>query len=152
MYLSFIVETYVYVYSDWVGDINTRKFITGLTLMLAGRSIGYKSKSKVTIAHSTTEAEFTGAQNVLKAALFSRSRLNDIGLTSENCTIIYEDNAAATEMASAQNPIRQGYDVKHFALLEWCKNDEIILFSISTSDNAADYLTKTTVCYSILQT
>ena len=47
-------------------------------------------------------------------------------------------------MTNAQKPTRRTrhMDIKYFALLEWCQTDQIILTAISTSDNAADGLTK----------
>ena len=65
-------------------------------------------------------------------------------MTQENATIIYEDNAAAIEMANAQNLTRRTRHIciLYFALLQWCENDEIILSALSTSDNVADGLTQ----------
>ena len=42
MYQESCVEPYAYVDSDWAGDINTRKSIIGMDIMLAGASIAYK--------------------------------------------------------------------------------------------------------------
>jgi len=111
--------------------------------MLAGGPIAYKSKSQATISHSTTEAEFTAATDFAKTALHIRSILEELGLMCENATVIYEDNAAI-EMVNAQKPTRrtQHMDIKHFALLQWCKTDQILLSAISMSDNAADGMTK----------
>ena len=76
--------------------------------------------------------------------MYLRSILEEIGLPPQHATIIYEDNAAAIEMANAQRPTRRTkhMELKHFALLQWCETDQIILTAISTSDNAADGLTK----------
>ena len=137
-------EPHGYVDSDLAADTKTRKSTTGLAIILAGGPIAYKTKSQATISHSTTEAEFTAATDCAKTALYIRSILKELGLRCENPTTIYEDNAAAIEMANAQKPTRRTrhMDIKHFALLQWCETDQIILSAISTSDNAADGMTK----------
>ena len=100
----------------------------GLALMIAGAPTAYKNKSQPTITHSTTEAEFTAATDCAKTALYIRSILEDLGLHQHNATKIFEDNAAAIEMANAQRPTRRTkhMELKHFALLQWCETDQII--------------------------
>jgi hypothetical protein len=44
--------------SDWGSDKIHRKSITGIVIMFANGTIGYKTKYQDTIAHSSTEAEF----------------------------------------------------------------------------------------------
>lgn len=50
-----------FVNSDWVTDSIKRTSMTGMVLMYAGGSIGFKSKFQTVIAHSSTEAEFVAA-------------------------------------------------------------------------------------------
>ena len=47
-------------------------------------------------------------------------------------------------MANAQRPRRhtRHMDMRHFALLQWLEQDEIVLSYISTSDNPAGGFTK----------
>jgi hypothetical protein len=112
--------------------------------MYAGGAIGYKTKYQDTIAHSSTEAEFTAACDTAKQILFFRSILDDLQLEQTHATILYEDNQGALQMANAQQPTRRTrhVDIKKFALLEWVEQDLIILHSISTKENAADAMTK----------
>ena len=139
-----IHEPYGCVNSDWTGDTNTHKSVSGLALMLAGRPIAYKSKSQPTIAYSTTEVEFTTATDYAKTASYLRPILKELGLEQENTTVIYEDDAVAIEMANARKPARstRHVDIKYVALLRWCKIDQSILSAISTSNNSANGLTK----------
>jgi len=73
-----------------------------------------------------------------------QSILKEVGYEPRHATIIYEDNAAAIEMANAQLPTRRTkhIELKHFALLQWCETDQIILTAISTSNNSTNGLTK----------
>lgn len=133
-----------YVDADWASDTTHRKSVTGIALMYAGGTIGYKTKYQDTIAHSSTEAEFTAACDAAKMILFFRSILADLGIKQPHATILYEDNHGALLMANAQQPTRRTrhLDIKKFALLDWVEQDLLILRNITTSDNAADTFTK----------
>jgi hypothetical protein len=133
-----------YVDADWASDTKHRRSVTGIALMYAGGIIGYRSKYQDTIAHSSTEAEFTAACDAGKLILFFRSLLDDLGKPQTNATILYEDNHGALLMANAQQPTRRTrhMDIKTFALLDWVEQDLLILHDIKTNDNAADTLTK----------
>ena len=135
---------YGYVDADWGTDTSHRKSVSGIIMMYAGGAVGYKTKYQSTIAHSSTEAEFTAACEAGKLILFFRSILYDLHLPQQQATILYEDNQGALLMANAQQPTRRTrhMDIKTFAILEWVEQDLMILKSISTSDNAADTMTK----------
>ena len=77
-----------------------------LALMLVGGPVAYKSKSQPIITHSSIEAEFMAATDCEKTALYLCSLLEYMGLPQRSVTIIYEDNAAAIEMANAKKPTR----------------------------------------------
>jgi hypothetical protein len=95
---------YGYVDSDWGSDTIHRKSITGILLLYAGGTVGYRCKYQDVIAHSSTEAEFTAACDAGKMILFFRSILEDLGLEQQNATVLYEDNNGALLMANAQQP------------------------------------------------
>jgi hypothetical protein len=119
---------YGYVDSDWGSDTTHRKSITGVLIMFAGGAIGYRCKYQDTIAHSSTEAEFTAACDAGKMILFFRSILHDLGIEQEQATILYEDNTGALLMANAQQPTRRTrhMGIKKFALLDWVEQDMIL--------------------------
>ena len=130
--------------SDWAGDTNHRKSITGYIIKYAGGTIYYKTKFQDTIAMSSTKAEFTAACDAAKAILYIRSILDEINVPQDEATTLFIDNNGALLMANAQQPTRRTchMDIKHFALLDWVERDLVILKRISTSDNYADPMTK----------
>ena len=132
--------------SDWADDTSHRKSVTGIILRLAGGTIYCKTKYQDTIAHSTTEAEFTAACDAGKAILYIRSILEEINVPQEQATALYIDNQGALLMGNAQKPTRRTrhMDIKKFAILEWIQQDLLLLKRISTSDNYADGMTKQT--------
>ena len=56
--------------SDWGGDTNHRRSVTGIVIKYAGGTIFYKTKFQETIALSSTEAEFTAACDAGKSILY----------------------------------------------------------------------------------
>jgi deoxyuridine 5'-triphosphate nucleotidohydrolase len=130
--------------SDHAGDVTHRKSVTGIVLKLAGGVVLYKTAFQATIAHSSTESEFTAAADAAKYILYLRTLLHEIGLSQEDATILYEDNQGALLMANAQKPTKRTrhMDIKVFALQDWVKRDLLNLQRINTSDNYSDAMTK----------
>jgi len=57
-----------YVDTDWAGDVNDRRSISGYTFVTAGAAISWSSKKQLSVALSSTEAEYGAAH--LEAATF----------------------------------------------------------------------------------
>lgn len=133
--------------SDWADDTSHRKTVSGIILRLAGGTIYYKTKYQDTVAHSTTEAEFTAVCEAGKAILYIRSILDEINVPQERATSLFIDNHGALLMGNAQKPTHgrtRHMEIKKFALTEWIQRDLIILRRITTADNYADGMTKQT--------
>jgi hypothetical protein len=61
--------------SDWASCVKTRRSFRGICIRLAGGTITYKCKFQLTVAGSSTEAEFTATYDTGKMILFVRSVL-----------------------------------------------------------------------------
>ena len=132
--------------SDYAGDVSHRRSVTGIVIRIAGGTILYKTKFQDTIAHSSTEAEFTAAAEAGKYILYIRSILAQIGLPQDEATVLFEDNQGALLMANAQQPTKRTrhMDIKTFAIQEWVEKDLLTLKRINTADNYSDVMTKCT--------
>jgi hypothetical protein len=133
-----------YVDAAHATDLSTRRSITGLSFMLCGGPIAYKSKVQSTVSTSSTEAEFIAAVQAAKIAKYLRSILTELGYTQPGPTVLYEDNQAAILMINASRPTPRSrhIDIQHFAIQEWKANGDIILCHIPGIINPADALTK----------
>jgi hypothetical protein len=133
-----------YVDASWADCPITRRSMTGVDVKLAGGPIAYKTKLQVTVAMSSTEAEFMAACDAGKMLLFIRSILYDLHVPQQAASILYEDNDACTAMANAQKPTTRTrhMDIRYFALCDWVERDLIVLERIHTAINEADHFTK----------
>jgi KUP system potassium uptake protein len=121
------LDPHAYTDSDWASCLKTRRSTTGIIVRLAGGVIAYKTKLQVTVAMSSTEAEFMAACDAGKMILFIRSILWDLGVPQQAATVIYEDNDACTAMANAKKPTTRTstrhMDIRYFALSDWVEMD-----------------------------
>jgi hypothetical protein len=56
--------------SDWAACVKTRRSVSGAVLCLAGGIIAYKCKFQLTMAGSSTKAEFMATYDTGKMILF----------------------------------------------------------------------------------
>jgi hypothetical protein len=74
---------------------------SGICIQLAGGTIACKCKSKLTIALSSTEAEYMAACDLGRMCLFVCSILWDLEIPQEAATIAYKDNDGCTALGNA---------------------------------------------------
>ena len=106
------------VHSDYAGDTSHRRSVTGISVKLAGGCVYYKTRFQPNIALIITEAEFIAACDAAKVILYIRSILDDIGISQDAATTLFEDNQGALLMANFGQPTKRTrhMDTKYFAL------------------------------------
>ena len=138
------LNTRASVDSDYANDTTHRRSVSGIAIKLAGGTIFYKTAFQVTVALTSTEAEFIAACEAAKIILYIRSILDDINVKQDTATTLYEDNQGALLMANSGQPTKRTrhMDTKHFALQQWVDLDLLTLKRIATADNESDGMTK----------
>ena len=76
-----------YVDTDWAGDVNNRRSISGYTFVTAGAAISWSSKKQPSVALSSTEAEYMAAAAAAKEATWLKLLFSEIE-PSLSCTPI----------------------------------------------------------------
>ena len=171
----------VYTNSDWAGNPQDRKSISGYIFFL-GAPVSWKSKRQAIIATSTTEAEFSADLKVSKQALWLRQLVEDISYprdlsatpstnskaqsTEENqdasypvynhgCITIYSDSerAIATVKSEGITTRNKHFDIRLLKSRE-LQQHGVVDFTFSRSElNKADGFTKSlTMCYGVANT
>lgn len=82
-----------------------------------------------------------------KTFLFFRTILNDVGISQEATTVVYDDKRGGLLMANAQQLTMCTCHIyiKYFALQDQVESDLTLLQEISTNENAADAFIKAIV-------
>ena len=95
--------------------------MTGIALMYAGGVVCYKTKYQETIALSSTEEEFVALCDSDKVVLYASLILNNLSVSQDNATVLFEDNRGALLMAQQRQPTKRTrhMEVKYFVVSDW---------------------------------
>ena len=136
-------EIIAYSDSDYAGDLDTRRSTAAYLFTLYGGAISWKSKLQQTVAVSTMEAEYMAAGAAVKEALALKKMLGDFNINSGVISIFGDSQSA---LAVLKNPISSArakhIDVIHHFAREQVERGEVEFKYISTTEMAADCLTK----------
>ncbi|KAM1893121.1 hypothetical protein ACFX14_036209 [Malus domestica] len=81
-----------YIDSDWVGDFNDRKSITGFVFFMEDTSFTWMSKKQLIVTLFTCEAEYVATTLCVCHAIWLRNLLKELSMPQEEPTKIYVDN------------------------------------------------------------
>ncbi|KAJ0466935.1 putative RNA-directed DNA polymerase [Helianthus annuus] len=72
--------------SDWAGSIEDRKSVSGSVFSLGSAMVSWSSKKQVSVALSSTEAEYIAAASATCQLVWLRRILKDLGLTQNGAS------------------------------------------------------------------
>ena len=131
--------------SDWAGDKDTRRSVTGYIIFLCGVPISWKSKAQSHVTLSSSEAEYVALSESVKELKFVSMLLNSMGIRYSKPITVWVDNLGAIFMSN--NPNASGrtrhMDIKHHFIRDYI-DDLISIKFITTDANIADIFTKNT--------
>jgi hypothetical protein len=87
--------------ADWGTNLDDRRSVSGVMVMIGNAPVVFKSKFQRTVAVSSAEAEYMALSLCVQEVLWTRAMLTDMGALQRNATTIWEDNQGA--IALAQN-------------------------------------------------
>ena len=130
--------------SDWAGNIDDRKSMTGNLFLYGDGAISWLSKKQPVVALSTSEAEYIALSYAVQEAIWLKSLLTSVGVVVDKPIIIKEDNQGA--IAIAKDPVKhtraKHIDIRFHFLRDIIKRGDIELEYCSTENMTADILTK----------
>lgn len=138
--------------SDWAGDKQTRRSISGFIMFLCGVAIMWRSKQQKAVTLSSTEAEFYAASEAVKEILFVAQVLLDLGVPVHTPIEVKIDNMGAIFMSgNASSSTRTRHvDTRWHFVRELQDQGAIEVVFVKTEDNWADGFTKN-VTHEILE-
>ncbi|KAH9703748.1 Integrase catalytic domain-containing protein [Citrus sinensis] len=83
-----------YVNSDYAGDLDRRRSLTGYMFFLDGCLVNWKASLQHIVALSTTEAEYTAATEAVKEALWLRGLITELGMKQETVEVHCDSSSA----------------------------------------------------------
>jgi hypothetical protein len=137
-------ELRIYSDSDWAGDKDNRKSITGFIIFLLGAPILWRSKVQASVALSSTEAEFYALSEAAKEIKFIVQVLISMGIPVKLPVIVRVDNAGAifmSENVSTSSRTKQ-VDTRYHFVREFVEAEFVKIIFVRSEDNISDPFTK----------
>ena len=133
-----------YTDSDWAGDKDDRRSISGFILFLNGVPILWRSKSQRVVALSSAEAEFMAASEAIKEVIFVVQVLLFLGIEVEMPVKIRVDNMGAIFMSKnvTSTSRTRHMDTKYRFVNELVDDKLIEIIFVKSEDNYSDGQTK----------
>ena len=139
-----IVTIHCYTDSDYPGDPETRRSVSGHVIYLDGSPINWRSKSQATVTLSSTEAEWIALCDAVKEIMFLINVLMDMEIDVELPVQVYVDNQGAVFMSknTTTSSRTKHIDVRYKYVRELIDKGMIEVIFVPTRDNDADLFTK----------
>ena len=134
----------VYCDADWGSNIDDRRSVSGVVVMMNGGPVVYKAKYQRTVALSSSEAEYLALSTCAQEVMWVRAMLRDLGFDQRNATQVWEDNQGAIALANnaGYHARTKHVDIRHHFIREKVAEKEIKLGYIATERQLADLFTK----------
>ena len=133
-----------YCDSDYAGDKDSRRSITGLVIYLCGAPICWRSKSQRGVTLSTTESEYYAMSELCSELLFIKQILEFLKMSIEYPMIVRVDNIGAMLLAnnSVLSQQTKHISVRHHFIREYVEEGVVKIVFVKSKSNAADIFTK----------
>ena len=133
-----------FVDSDYAGDLDKRKFLTGYVFTLSSSAINWRATLQLTVALSTTEAEYMAAAEAANEALWLKRLVTELGVEQEAASVLFCDSQSAIHLTKNQmyHERTKHIDVRFHFLRDEVSEGNIVVKKVGTADNPADMLTK----------
>ena len=134
----------VFTDSDWAGDKECRRSVTGFIIYFMGAPIFWKSRLQKTVALSSTEAEYYALSEAGKEIKFVIMLLQSMGIELKLPVIINVDNVGAIFMSENQSATARTrhVDARYHFIQEMITDNLIKIIFVKTANNDADIFTK----------
>ena len=130
--------------SDYAGDPDTRRSVSGYVLFVQGVPISWRSKANKTVTLSSTEAEWIALSEAVKEVMFVVQLLDSMRIKYHLPVTVRVDNIGAIFMSKNINTSSRTkhVDVRTKCVNKFCENGIVKIMFISTSENVLDIMSK----------
>ena len=133
-----------YCDSDWVGDRNNRKSVTGYCVYFLGCLIAWKSRSQKNVTLSSSEAEYVAISEICCEIILVKMILEFLDVEIEKPIKVHCDNVGAIFMSNnAKASARTKHiDVRYHHVREYVIDGVVDIIFVRSEENDADIFTK----------
>ena len=133
-----------YCDSDWAGDRNERKSVTGYCVYFLGCLIAWKSRSQKNVTLSSSEAEYVAISEICCEIMFIKMILAFLNVEIEKPIKVFCDNVGAIYMSNnAKAGARTKHiDVRYHHVREYVVDGVVDIIFVRSEENDADIFTK----------
>ncbi len=134
----------IYTDSDWAGDKDTRRSVSGFIIYLLGVPISWRSKQQKSVVLSSSEAEFVSLSEAAKEIKFVYQIMQSMGLKIKTPIIVRVDNVGAMFMAEnvTTSQRTRHVDIRYNFVREFVEDGFLKIVFVKTDENKSDGFTK----------
>jgi len=130
--------------SDFAGDTDERKSISGYVIYVQGCPISWRSKGQKSVSLSSTEAEYMAVSEVATEILFIKSMMEFLGVNVTLPIQVNVDNVGAiylSKSATTSNRTRH-IDTRYHFVRDYIEDGVLKVLFVRSEDNHANIMTK----------
>ena len=130
--------------SDWAGDKDDRRSITGYCVYFMDCLVAWKSRAQKNVTLSSSEAEYVAVSEICSEIKFIKMIMQFLKIEIEEPIKIYCDNVGAIFMShNAKAGARTKHiDIKYHFIREQVENGMVEIVFVRSEENDADIFTK----------
>jgi hypothetical protein len=130
--------------SDYAGDKDGRKSVSGFVIYILGCLISWKSRSQKSVTLSSTEAEYVAISEMCAEIMFLKQVLEFLGIQVALPIIVRVDNVGAIYLAqnAVSGPRMKHVDVKYHFVRDYIEDGIVKIVFVKSEDNDSDIYTK----------
>jgi hypothetical protein len=139
-----VFEIEAFCDSDYSGDTETRRSVTGYVIYVNGFAVGWKSKGQKNVTLSSTEAEYVAISEVCKEIAFVAQVMDFLKMEFTKPIKIHVDNVGAIYMANNKvtSQRTKHIDVRYHFVREFIEAGLVEIKFVRSENNDADLFTK----------
>lgn len=141
---NFSWELKAYSDSDFAGDTESRKSVSGFIIYLCGVAISWRSKGQKSVSLSSTEAEYMAISEVTMEILYIVGILKFLGIPLQYPIEVKVDNIGAVYLsknATTGNRTKH-IDTRYHFVREYIEDGIVKVIFVRSEENDADIFTK----------
>jgi hypothetical protein len=137
-------EIEVYSDSDFAGDKDGRKSVSGIIILVSGLPILWRSKGQTTVPLSSTEAEYIVLSEAVREVKFISQVCNEMKIEYKKPINVYVDNIGAIFLAENRNSSDRSkhIDIKYHFVRDLIDEGLVDVKFVRSQENLADLFTK----------